>query len=141
MCLKTDGFGMDDVDRIRTELTTLIEWARHYQKHLKLSRGDTEEQQRQSPRELADCGASWPTIRARVDRALRRAGVLSKRRGGRPRVPVEPEQVLRMLKANKKRTGRPNVLAVAAHFGISRQTVYRMMTPTKRRLAEADDGE
>ena len=132
---------MDDVDRIRAELTALVEWARHYQKHLKLSRGNTEEQQRQLPRELADCGASWPTIRARVDRAMCRAGVLGKRRAGRPRVPVEPEQVLRMVKANKKRSGRANVSGVARHFGISGQTVYRMMTPTKRWLAEADDGE
>jgi DNA invertase Pin-like site-specific DNA recombinase len=58
---------------------------------------------------------------------------------GRPTVPVEREQVLKRLNANKKKSGKPNVGEVASHFGISRQTVYRMIESVRKRVAEVED--
>lgn len=132
---------MDVITRIRTELAALEAWARVYQKHLKLNQGDTTEQSEALPKELADCGASWPTVRGRVDRALRKAGVLKKRPPGRPEVPVEVETVLRQVRDNVKKTGRSKVAAVAKRFGISRQTVYRMLKPTKKRVVKSDESD
>ena len=59
---------MEDTDRILAELSNLSEWARSYQTTLLLQQGHTGESGEEWNSEWAACGASWPVVRANMDR-------------------------------------------------------------------------